>query len=275
MRNLPILGHSPRTVQIEETRTETQTISSLLFHDELCAKARPGQFVMVWIPGVDEIPMCLSHMDGNSYCGVSVRAVGEATSALGKLKTGQKIGIRGPYGNGFRKGEGRRVLVVAGGTGITCLAPMIEELALEKRTLSLVVGARTGSELVFLDRIKKSAARTDSKLLVTTDDGSFGSKGLAPEYALKLLDAESFDEAYTCGPELMMAPVVHACVSKKIPVQASLERYMKCGIGICGSCVIGSYRVCKDGPVFNGQDLAKLSEFGKSRRDASGTRQSL
>ncbi len=273
MKSLPNLGDCPRAVRIEETRIETPSITSLLFEDEQCAKARPGQFAMIWIPGVDEVPMGISHMDSGTYCGITVKAVGEATNALYKMKIGEKIGVRGPYGNGYQRGEGKRVLAVAGGTGIASVAPLIEQLALDRKELSLVLGARTGSELVFLDRIKKCAARTNSRLLVTTDDGSLGSKGLAPEYALKLLDVESFDEAYTCGPEMMMAPVVRACVEKKIRIQASLERYMKCGTGICASCVVGPYRVCKDGPVFNGDDLVRLAEFGKSKRDVTGARQ--
>ncbi len=273
--NMPIMGHRPRVVRIQEARTETPTMTSLLFEDERCAQAKPGQFAMIWIPGVDEIPMCISHLDDKRTCGVTVRSIGYATEALRTASRGQQIGVRGPYGNGFQPGTEKKVLIVAGGTGIACVAPLIEKMSLEKRTLSIVVGARSGPELVFFDRISRAVANTDSRLLAVTDDGSVGSKGLALEHALKLLDKERFDEAYTCGPELMMDPLVSACIKRGIQVQASLERYVKCGMGLCGSCAIGPYLVCKDGPVFKGSDLASLPEFGKTKRDASGALQAI
>jgi len=93
---------------------------------------------------------------------------------------------------------------------------------------------------------------------------------LASDVAIALMDNTKFDAAYACGPEAMMKKVAEKSLSKGIPLQASLERLMKCGIGICGSCVIGEYRVCKDGPVFDGETLKTLPEFGATRRDASG-----
>jgi dihydroorotate dehydrogenase electron transfer subunit len=219
--------------------------------------------------------MSISYTAGNPFCGFSARAVGPATEALHRMNIGERIGIRGPYGNGFSITQMKRILVVAGGTGAACLAPLIETLSFDRKELSVVLGARTASELLFLDRVRASASETRAKLLVTTDDGSYGSKGFASEQSLKLLDDGAFDEVYTCGPEPMMVPIVRASLSKNIPIQVSLERYMKCGVGLCGSCVIGPYRVCRDGPVFNGKVLAELQEFGQSKRDATGAKQQL
>lgn len=264
--------HKPRIVKIEEKRTETPTITTLTFTDEACGKARPGQFVMVWVPGVDEIPMSLSCLSEKGYCGITVRQVGEATKALGLLNVGDPLGVRGPYGNGFRIAEGGKALAVAGGSGIACVMPLIEELAKRVEELTIVIGAQTSKELLFLDRIKRATAKAKTRLLAATDDGSYGTKSLASDLAFTVMENMGFDAAYTCGPEAMMAKVAEECHKKGIPLQASLERWMKCGIGICGSCVIGEYRVCKDGPIFDGETLWTLPEFGAFRRDAAGTK---
>jgi len=264
--------HRPRIVKVEETRTDTPSIRTLMFTDEQCSKADPGQFAMVWIPGVDEIPMSLSYLSGKGYCGITVRSVGEATQALHAAKIGDNLGVRGPYGNGFKIADSGKTLVVGGGTGIACLAPLIERLSTKSDELAIVVGARNKSELLFLERIKKATAKAKTRLLASTDDGSYGSKGLASDIAITLMEKTKFDVAYACGPEQMMKRIAEKCLDKAIPLQASLERLMKCGIGICGSCVIGEYRVCKEGPVFDAEALRSLPEFGVYRRDASGTK---
>jgi len=264
--------HKPRIVKIEEKRTETPTITTLMFTDDECSKARSGQFVMVWIPSVDEVPMGLSYASEKGYSGITVRQVGDATKALQNMKVGDQIGVRGPYGNGFKISDSAKAFVVAGGSGIATVAPLIEELCKKANEPTILLGARTSSELLFLDRIKKTTARGKTRILASTDDGSYGSKGLASDLAVTVMQNSNFDMAYTCGPEPMMKKVVEECQKRGVPLQASLERMMKCGIGICGSCVIGKYRVCKDGPIFAGEALHELPEFGAVRRDAAGTK---
>lgn len=272
MTSDPQPTHRPRIVKIDEARTETPSIKTLMFTDEQCSKAKPGQFIMIWIPGVDEIPMSLSHLAEKGYCGITVKMIGEATQALHKKKEGDQIGVRGPYGNGFEVKENGRILFVGGGTGIACLAPLIERLTFKSSELAIVLGAKTRSELLFLERIKRATAKGRTRLLVSTDDGSYGSKALASDVAATLMDNSTFDAAYACGPEPMIKKVTEKCRDKGIHLQASLERLMKCGIGICGSCVIDGYRVCKDGPIFDGEALRNIPEFGAHRRDHSGTK---
>jgi dihydroorotate dehydrogenase electron transfer subunit len=108
--------------------------------------------------------------------------------------------------------------------------------------------------------------------LVSTDDGSFGYHGFASDLAKKILEKERFDQIITCGPEKMMKKILELGLEYKIPVQASLERHMKCGIGICDSCAIDGWHVCKDGPVFDNKKLGKMKDFGRFKRDASGRR---
>jgi len=109
-------------------------------------------------------------------------------------------------------------------------------------------------------------------LYVATDDGSAGHHGFVSDVAAKLLDDGRFDMVITCGPEVMMKKVVDLANAKGVRVQASLERYMKCGIGICDACAFDDKLVCLDGPVFDGEVLAASEDFGKFRRDKSGRR---
>ncbi|KYK20554.1 hypothetical protein AYK25_04565 [Thermoplasmatales archaeon SM1-50] len=223
----------------------------------------PGQFFMVWIPGVDEIPMSVSFAT-KTMKGITFRNVGDATLALYQLKKGDKIGIRGPYGNGFSL-KGKHLLFVGGGTGIAMLALAIEQARKKKLKATVIIGAKTKNQLFFEGRMRQCGAT----VLVSTDDGSTGYKGYASELAKHVLKEKHIDAIYTCGPEQMMKTLLLYC--KTIPFQASLERYMKCALGLCGQCCIGKgLRVCLDGPVFDGTVLKKIKDFGVYHRDASG-----
>jgi dihydroorotate dehydrogenase electron transfer subunit len=135
-----------------------------------------------------------------------------------------------------------------------------------KEKSSAIIGAKNEQELLFIDRIKKSCA----DLWISTDDGSLGYKGMASDLAEKLLAEEKFDLVITCGPEKMMKELAMFCIKNGIKFQASLERWMKCGVGICGSCCIDGMRVCTDGPVFDGELLKNFEEFGNFKREPSG-----
>ena len=249
-------------VEVLKTVEETPDIVTLYFTS--IGSAYPGQYIMVWLPGVDEIPMSLSTI-GNTYS-ISIRVVGDATRALAALKIGDRIGVRGPYGNSYRI-TGRKPLLIGGGVGIASLAPLAEEMVKKGIKPTFLMGVRSSSHLLFKDRL----TRLGCDLLVSTDDGSDGYPGYASVYAADLLEKKEFDQLYVCGPELMMAKVFSEAEKHCIPIQASLERFFKCGIGLCGSCAIGPYRVCKDGPIFD-VDMLRIvvSEFGKSRMDQSG-----
>jgi dihydroorotate dehydrogenase electron transfer subunit len=251
----------PRITRILSSSEETTDIKTITF--QCPGEITPGQFFMVWIPGIDEIPMSVSFIK-QDVKGITFRNIGDATQALYQLKKGDQIGIRGPYGNGFML-KGKRQLFVGGGTGIAMLAPLVEQAQKKKLKSTVVLGVKTKDELFFEDRFR----RTKATVLVSTDDGSKGYKGFASDLAEELVKKERFDTVYTCGPEQMMSSLLSFC--KTIPFQASLERYMKCAIGICGQCCIGTgLRVCVDGPIFDGTTLKKIQDFGIYRRDAAG-----
>jgi dihydroorotate dehydrogenase electron transfer subunit len=249
----------PKTVSITRIRKETPNIRTFFFDFEFTFV--PGQFVMVWVPGVDEIPMALSSQNS-----ITVQKVGDATAALFAMKAGDKLGIRGPFGNGFTRGE--KVLAVAGGVGAAPLLP----LARADCVMTMLLGARTETELLFVDQLDEC---TD--VLIATDDGSFGHHGLVTSL-MDDLNLGAYDRIAVCGPEKMMRAVLAKVTEKGIEhkTEFSLHRYMKCGVGVCGSCCIdpSGLRPCRDGPVFTG-DILQTSEFGHHMRDASGRKKNL
>jgi len=249
----------PLTVTITRIKKETPNILTFFFEPSFVFN--PGQFVMVWVPGVDEIPMALS--SANS---ITVQVVGDATSALSCMFPGGTFGIRGPFGNGFTRGE--KILAIAGGVGAAPLLP----LAKADCVMTMLLGARTETELLFLDQLDEC---TD--VLIATDDGTMGLRGFVTDL-LEDLNLASYDRLAVCGPEVMMRAVLAKVAEKGLAhkTEFSLHRYMKCGVGICGSCCIdpSGLRVCRDGPVFSG-DLLQKSEFGHYLRDASGRKKNL
>jgi dihydroorotate dehydrogenase electron transfer subunit len=260
-----------RIAQIEEIITETPTVKTLVFKDRLSYFAKPGQFLMIWIPRIEEIPMSVMINSKEGYAAVTIRKFGVGSTALFDRKKGDLIGLRGPYGNRFilRK-KYRKILIIGGGTGLVPLLRLVSFASKEKVRITIVMGAKTKAE-VFFEKITRNIIRgNNSSLLVCTDDGSYGIKGTTVTLMSKLVRDESFDCVYTCGPELMMKAVLDISNQNSIPVQASLERYMKCGIGICGSCCLDSSLVCQDGTVFDGRQLSKMPDFGFSYRDKDG-----
>jgi dihydroorotate dehydrogenase electron transfer subunit len=248
---------------IAEHFEETPTTKTIRFEQSLVAAA--GQFVMVWVPGVDEFPMSVSY--SGERLGITYQIVGEGTRALASKEAGDKIGIRGPYGKGFAI-HGRKLIAVGGGTGMAALGPFVEDAITHRATVDVVLGARTSKELLFEGRSQRAGA----KVHVSTDDGSKGFKGLATELARSVLEKERFDCIYACGPEKMIVGVLKMADERGIPVQASLERIMKCGIGVCDSCALDGKHVCRDGPVFSEHELRMFADLGKVKLDTSGRR---
>ncbi|MCW4015735.1 MAG: dihydroorotate dehydrogenase electron transfer subunit [Candidatus Bathyarchaeota archaeon] len=264
--------NSMRTVEILEVKTENCAVKTLTFNDELCGNAEPGQFVMVWIPGVDEIPISLSGINSDGQTAITVHSVGEASEALNKKQKGDIIGIRGPFGKGFVTSKGN-VMVVGGGTGIGPLMPLTERLVDVADKVTVMSGVKSQENLLFLGRIDKVCSGVDSETVYTTEDGSYELAGFITDQAEQKLMNEKFDMIYTCGPELMMYKMFLLAEQYNVTLQASLERIMRCSIGLCGSCQIGELRVCKDGPVLTSEQLRSVKEeFGKLRLDATGNK---
>ncbi|MBD3227490.1 MAG: dihydroorotate dehydrogenase electron transfer subunit [Candidatus Lokiarchaeota archaeon] len=265
----------PKIVKVTNIRDEARKIKTLYFNYP-AQNARPGQFFMIW-DFKDEIPISISYIGKNNLFGISIKAIGLTTENLISLSKGDQIGVRGPYGNPFKIIKTGKVIVVGGGIGIAPLMPLIQELvSIQTVSTTCVIGARTAFEIPFLKELQVIRSKFFT-LEVCTDDGTTGHKGYVSNFVEDLLDQRSFDHIYTCGPEIMMKKIFHISEEKSIPLQASLERIMKCGIGICGQCVMdpSGLRVCRDGPVFDNKQLKDLSDFGKNKRDFDGTIQKI
>jgi len=197
--------------------------------------------------------------------------MGAGSRELFNAKKGDLIGVRGPYGTAFSiPKKTKRVLLIGGGTGIAPVMKLASQVADSKSLVArIIIGARTREELPFLLFMKRMLG--GENVYPTTDDGSLGFKGFAHEKVQELVESFDFDTIYACGPERMMFQVYKIAKENSIPVQFSLERIMKCGIAICGSCCIQDVVLCRDGPVLDNKILSRISnEFGKYERDKTG-----
>ena len=261
------LNH-PKICTIEKVIDETPTVRTLIFSDDVLPNANPGQFAMVWIPSVNELPMSIMITRQDKKAAFTVRKHGPASTGLYDLTVGQKIGVRGPYGNSFDLKEGK-LLLVGGGTG---LVPLMRLLTRVKSTddVTMLIGAKTKDEVFFEDLANDILKNNSHKVITCTDDGSYGEKGFVTDMVEKLVAKIHFDGIYTCGPEIMMYKTIKTANSNGIFAQASLERMMKCGVGICGSCCVGEDLVCRDGTVFDADHLMSNKEFGFFHRNKAG-----
>jgi len=262
--------NSLRIVHIEEVYVENSVVKTLFFSDKHCAEGHPGQFAMIWIPGFDEIPISISSNKPDGRVSVTIAKVGEATRRLHEKVKGSMIGVRGPFGNGFELVKGN-VILVGGGTGAAPLTFLAEKLVKTKTEITFILGAKTKDELILVPRIQ-NILLPNSTLLVTTEDGSYGHTGIVTDLVEECFRGEKrFDMIYSCGREQMLWKISKLAERHKTPVQVCLERLIRCAIGLCGSCTIGKYRICNDGPVLTGKQLREVKdEFGHFKRDFNG-----
>ena len=258
---------------IEKIIDETPTVRTLVFSDEVLSGVLPGQFAMVWIPGVNELPMSVMITQEKDKAAFTVRKRGESSTAMYNLTVGDYIGVRGPYGNCFDIKDGK-LLLIGGGTGLVPLLRLIT-FCKPSHDITLLMGAQTKEEIFFEDLANKLLEKNEHQVIPVTEDGTYGKKGYVTDALEELLEKSSFDAVYTCGPELMMYKTVKLALSNQIFVQASLERMMKCGVGICGSCCVNDALACRDGTVFDGDNLSQKSEFGHLHRTKSGILEEL
>jgi dihydroorotate dehydrogenase electron transfer subunit len=261
----------PRAVPIVAFEALSERHFAFAVRDPALARCKPGQFCMQWIPGVDEVPMGISETDPDADTAwFLVDRVGDATRALGALGVGDRIGVRGPYGRPFDVPADAHLLLVGGGTGTAPLLKTVQAATERGSTCDVVIGARDDILLVWEERFRRAAERT----FPCTDDGSHGFHGFTTQQAEALIEGgNTYDAILTCGPERMMAAMVDIAARHDIPCQVSLERYMKCGIGVCGSCVLGEgIRACVEGPCFPHTELPALPDFGVFHRGPDGTK---
>jgi NAD(P)H-flavin reductase len=228
----------------------------------------PGQYTMLYAFGIGEVPISISGDPGDSTKIVqTIRAVGAVTDALVGLQPGDVVGVRGPYGTGWdtKAAEGRDVLIIAGGVGLAPLRPVVYDVLNHRgrfENVTLMYGARSPAELLFASQIREWRGRFDFEVLVTVDHADDTWRGPVG-VVTSLIGRSSFDGetavAFVCGPEVMMRFTIQALESKGLTddrLYISMERNMKCGVGLCGHCQLGRFFICKDGPVMTCAQMA-------------------
>ena len=223
-----------RAMRVAQVRPEGTEAVTLVCDESL--PADPGQFIMLWLPGVEERPftvMC------DAPLSVTVAAVGPFTRALCALRAGDRVWVRGPYGRGFVL-HGQRPLLVGGGSGIASLALLADRAVARGCRVTVAQGARRG-DLVMLEGHFRALG---VEPIVASDDGSVGFRGTVIEAIMARGALDRADAVYGCGPERMLQALVSVAGQRALPCWVSLERTMKCGLGVCGACHCGDRLVC-------------------------------
>jgi len=252
-----------RVATVTRVVLDTAQDATVEFRDD--APMAPGQFFMIWVFGAEEVPMSASLIGPSGKRAVTARNFGETTARIRELKAGDRIGLRGPFGKGFTMAW-KKPLFVGGGVGMSSIITAIEAWAAKGRKPVVVIGGRSAGDLLYERRLKRLGAQVH----LTTDDGSRGYKGTAVARAAELMDAGKFSHVVSFGPERMLVALVEAATRRKVLVEAAVERYMKCAMGVCDICAIDGVRVCRQGPVFGSAFLLASKQFGKSELSTCG-----
>ena len=252
---------------IIEKRRETHDVVTLRMRTDnrTLLAGQPGQFVMVQLPAAAAPPISVSrfHPDGFE---LTVRAAGAATAQMCALERGDTLTVRGPMGRGWpvELAEGRDVMIITGGIGLAPLRPLLDGLLARRDKIAqihLAYGARTPADRLFVDELNKMHTSGLIDVAQTVDRAGpewLGRVGVVTQVIDRVLCSCDRTIAFICGPERMMQATVDVLHERGIPderIWVTLERHMDCGVGLCGHCQMGSYFVCKDGPVFS---LAEL-----------------
>ena len=253
---------------VADARHETSDVVTLGLTPSRAFSFRPGQFTMLSLPGVGEVPISVSGDPASTgYTRQTIRDVGPVTHALCALSPGQQVGVRGPYGTSWpvAAAEGGDLVIVAGGIGLPPLRPAVYQ-ALSRRDsfgrVVLLYGARTPADLLFTDELDAWRARYGVEVGVTVDAADrdwHGHVGVVPDLVKRASLDPSRTTAFMVGPEIMMRFTVRALVAAGIPldrIYLSMERNMQCAVAMCGHCQLGPFLICRDGPVFRYPALA-------------------
>jgi NAD(P)H-flavin reductase len=272
----PFQPELARLVRIEPLLADTK-VFTVRFVDSFIARSfthKPGQFVMLSVPGAGEIPISISSSPTRAgVLELCIRRVGRVTDALYRLRTNDLVGVRGPYGNGFpiEQMRGNNVLLVAGGLGMAPLRSLLW-YTLDRRDefaeLTLMFGARSPEAMLFRDELVGLIGRSDLHCLLTVDRDTSGAWKGYVGYVPALFDHTTIDASATyaavCGPPIVYRYVLQRLLElgfSKDRILMSLERRMMCGVGKCGHCSIGYKYTCLHGPIFTYWDALNLPEM--------------
>ena len=262
----------PRAFEVVAKRRETHDVMTLMLEPadgRSCFGFVPAQIGMIGIPGIGEVPISFSNHPDSSRClSVTIRAAGAITTAITDSEVGAIISVRGPYGTAWPIDEtvGRDVLFIAGGLGLAPLRSAIFAVAESdaRGSVGIVYGAKTRNDMLFRGDLDIWNELDDVRVHLTVDHGDEdwdGQVGLVTGLFDEALDRLSTPLAIMCGPDVMLVNASRALIDRGIEpsdIWLTMERNMKCGIGLCGHCQFGPLFVCKDGPVFRYDQVSEL-----------------
>jgi NAD(P)H-flavin reductase len=228
----------------------------------------PGQFNMLYAFGIGEVPISISGDPSQPERLVhTIRSVGAVTAALCRMKRGELVGVRGPFGTHWplEAADGKDVVIIAGGLGLVPLRPAMYALLARRKSygnIALLYGTRTPEEVLYHKDLSRWGKRADVLLEITVDAAGpdwRGHVGLVTKFISSLRFHPQRSVALVCGPEIMMRFSLWELLKRGLAhedIFLSMERNMKCGVGLCGHCQFGPFFVCKDGPVFAYQKMS-------------------
>jgi NAD(P)H-flavin reductase len=269
-RSLSSDGLRPSPVRVGRVRRETVDVATLELTPASPFAFSPGQFNMLYMFGLGEVAISLSGDPAEEDRIVhTVRAVGAVSKAIIELRHNEVIGIRGPYGSCWPVAdtEGSDIIVVAGGLGLAPLRPVIYYLFANRERygrVAMLYGARGPAEILYRRELESWRRRLDVDITVTVDHAAAdwrGNVGVVPALIPRTLIDPDHAVAMVCGPEIMMRFTIDALRQRGLAMDrifVSMERNMKCAVGLCGHCQFGPAFVCRDGPVFRYDRIAAL-----------------
>jgi dihydroorotate dehydrogenase electron transfer subunit len=245
MINLPT---SVTITKITEDNYRTKT-----FTLDIRLDATPGQFIMAWLPRFDEKPFSL--VNANPVT-LMITAVGPFSRLMHAKAVGDKVWLRGPFGQGYSVPPAhKRLALIGGGYGVAPLYWLARTQLDQAETVDVIIGARTAADLLYVEHFQalahapSQAQSAKLTLHLTTEDGSQGKEGRVTDALRPLVEQHVLDGIYACGPHAMLTALEQVGDRHAIPCQLSWESYMRCGIGICGACEHEGKVLCLDGPV--------------------------
>ncbi len=262
----------PRPFEVVAKRRETHDVTTLMVEPadgRSCFGFAPAQIGMIGVPGIGEVPISFSNHPDSSRClSVTIRAVGAITTAITDAEVGEVITVRGPFGTTWpiEETSGRDVLFIAGGLGLAPLRSAIFAVteSTARGSIGIVYGAKTQHDMLFRGDLEIWNELDGVQVHLTVDegdDGWNGEIGLVTGLFAPALDRLTNPLAIMCGPDIMMVNACRDLTERGIPptdIWMTMERNMKCGIGLCGHCQFGPLFVCKDGPVFRYDRVSEL-----------------
>lgn len=269
----PMLPTPYRVEKVSKETLDTFTLALQPVDGSAIAAFAPGQFNMLYLFGLGEVPISISGDPSNKQSLIhTIRAVGSVTRPMGQLKRGDVLGVRGPFGNPWpvEEAKGNDVVLVTGGLGLAPLRPVLYHLFANREQygkITLLYGARRPKDLLYRRSLDKWQRQSDIEVVYTVDAAASDWRGNVG-VVTTLISKTRFDSVQTmamiCGPEIMMRYVILELEKRGVAAEnifISMERNMKCAIGFCGHCQFGSTFVCKDGPVFRYDRIRQFFEM--------------